>query len=225
MPLRKTVFADGEFYHIFNRTINKETIFSRSSECNRFLLSLFYYQHLNLPAKLSYFLSFGFDKRLEVIKNLEEIQKRIEIICFCLMPNHYHLLLKQLAKDGISSYVRLFQNSFTRFFNTKNTRSGYLFEGQFKAVRVEDNNQLLHLNRYIHLNPYSSFVVKHLEELEDYPYSSFAKYLGKKQNNLIACHKEIVLSQFPDIKSYKRFIYDQAGYQKQLKLIRHLTFE
>lgn len=223
MPIRKTLFINGEYYHLFNRTINKEHLFTRDSDCKRFLITLSYYQYINPPLRLSYFLSFGYDKRQEINSRLEKSEKLAEIISFCLMPNHYHLLLKQVAENGISNFARLFQNSFTRYFNTKHTRSGYLFEGQFKAVRIEDNEQLLHLNRYIHINPYVSFVVKSFGELEAYPYSSLPEYLDKRQSNL--SNKEIILPQFPNLNSYKQFIFDEADYRKTQKLIQHLTFE
>ncbi|RJQ27707.1 hypothetical protein C4577_00735 [Candidatus Parcubacteria bacterium] len=223
MPRRNTIFANGEYYHIYNRALNKEPIFVKDHDRRRSILTLSYYRYSNPPTKLSYLLSFGYDKRKEILDNIQDSEKLVEIITYCLMPNHYHLLLRQLKENGISNYIKLFQNSFTRYFNTKNKRKHYLFEGQFKAVRVEDNEQFLHLHRYIHLNPYSSFIVKSISELEKYPYSSLPEYLGNQNNNF--CRKEEILSQFKNIESYKKFIFDEAGYQRSRKLLEHLVFE
>ena len=76
----------------------------------------------------------------------------MEIICYCLMPNHLHLLLRQLMDGGISKFMSNFANSYTRYFNTKSKRKGPVFEGKFKAKRIETDEQLLHLSRHIHLN-------------------------------------------------------------------------
>lgn len=149
--------------------------------------------------------------------------KLVDIICFCLMPNHFHLLLNQLKDNGISKFMANLQNSFTRYFNTKHERIGHLLQGQFKAVLIEDDNQLLHVSRYIHLNPYSSYVVKDLESLEQYLWSSFPEYLGKVAAEI--CNKEIILSQFKDKKDYKKFVFDQADYQRRLEEIKHLVIE
>lgn len=116
-----------------------------------------------------------------------------------------------------------FQNSYTRFFTTKHHGIGPILQGQFKAVRVEDDNQLLHLSRYIHLNPYASFVVKELKDLIVYPWSSFPEYLGK--TNTTICDKNIVLSHFKDAKDYRQFVFDQADYQRSLNQIKHLRLE
>ena len=85
------------------------------------------------------------------------MQRVVDLICFCLMPNHFHLLLRQIEEDGIVKFVRNFQIGYSRYLNEKEKRSGALFEGQFKAVRVENDEQLIHVSRYIHLNPYSSY--------------------------------------------------------------------
>ncbi|MCX7881499.1 MAG: transposase, partial [Patescibacteria group bacterium] len=146
----------------------------------------------------------------------------VKIICYCLMPNHYHLLLQQKSKEGISRFISQFQNSFTRYFNTKNKRKGHLFEGQFKAVRVETEEQLIHLSRYIHLNPFSSYVVKKIDDLYSYPYFSFKEYLDIEKG---FCDKEVIFSYFKDKKKYEEFVVNQADYQRNLEKIKHMTFD
>ena len=147
----------------------------------------------------------------------------VEIIALCLMPNHFHLLLRQRTNEGISKFTSNFTNSYTRYFNIKNERTGPLFQGKFKAVRIETDEQLWHVSRYIHLNPYASHVIKTLKDLEDYPYSSFPEYIGKSKTEFY--DKEIILNQFKDKKSYKKFVLDQADYQRKLEVIRRLLLE
>jgi len=120
------------------------------------------------------------------------------------MPNHFHFLLKQAQDDGIAKFMSNFQNSYTKFFNTRNGRDGALFPDQFKAVRIETEDQLLHVHRYIHLNPYTSYVVSEIKDLISYPWSSISEYLDKNAQNI--CETKTVLSFFKDILAYKKFI-------------------
>ena len=139
------------------------------------------------------------------------------------MPNHFHLIIKQVVENGISKFIGNVTNSYTRYFNTKNERVGPLFQGKFKAKRIETEEQFFHLSRYVHLNPYSSYVVKTLEDLENYPFSSLPEYLGKVQTNF--CTKEVILENFKNKTEYKRFLFDQVDYQKKLEEIKHLTLK
>lgn len=137
------------------------------------------------------------------------------------MPNHFHLLLKQLTEGGITKFVGNFSNSYTRYFNTRNKRIGHLFQGVFKAVRIEDDEQFIHVLRYIHLNPVVSLIIKETG-LEDYPYSSFAEYLGRRDG---FCHKNMILDHYSSIENLKSFTYDQIDYGKKMEAIKHLILE
>lgn len=224
MPQRKIKFVVGEYYHVFNRSINKEPIFTNTKDCKRAVKAFGYYRFEKPPIRLSYFLALGVDARDNVMNSLDQKSEAVvDIVSFCLMPNHFHLLLKQNKENGISKFLALFQNSYTRYFNTKYSRNGHLFQGQFKATRMEDTDQLIHVNRYIHLNPYSSHVVKNLSDLEHYPYSSLPEFLGSYQYGF--CKKNIVLAVFPTVQAYKNFVFDQADYQRRLDSIKHLTLE
>jgi putative transposase len=161
-------------------------------------------------------------KKETSLKKLRESKRLVEIIAFCLMPNHFHLLLKQLQKKGTSTFMRNFQNSYARYFNTKYHRSGALFQALFKAVRIETDAQLLHVSRYIHLNLVSSFLVE-IKNLENYPWSSFPEYM--KSRSLEFVDPDLVLKQFKTEKDYKKFVFDQADYQRKLQEIKHLTLE
>lgn len=222
MPGRLTPLVEGEIYHILNRGISHQPLFTGNREYRRALDAMYFYSFDSLPLKFSYFLKLSREKRENIINKLLQGKKLVEIICFCLMPNHFHFLLKQIAEKGIAEFMSNFQNSYTRYFNTRHKRIGPLFQGPFKAVRVETDEQLLHLSRYIHLNPHSSYVVKNIKDLEKYQWSSFLEYLGKRKG---FCQKEIVLSFYRVPEDYKKFVYDQAEYQRELQKIKHLTFE
>lgn len=158
---------------------------------------------------------------------MEKLRKQkkflVEILAFCLMPNHIHLLVEQILNNGVSSFMSNFTNSYTRYFNNKRNRYGHIFQGKFKAVRVETDEQLLHASRYIHLNPYGSYLVKTYEELKQYPYSSFPEYLLPKISNF--CNKKKVLSHFTRGQTYQKFVTNQADYQRKLEIIKHLLLE
>ena len=214
----------NEYYHVLNRGVASQPIFSSKRDYRRIIATIFYYQNKEVPLKYSKFLRLAKKKRTEILENLKIRKKyRVEIICYCLMPNHIHLLLKQAIDEGISRFMSDLTNSYTRYFNTKNKRKGPLFEGKFRAIRVETDEQLLHLSRYIHLNPYSSYVVKDFKKLEDYPYSSFQEYIQKTDVDF--CNKKIILGQFQNSASYKNFILNQAEYQRELEKIKHLVLE
>lgn len=222
MPGRAVPLVKGEIYHILNRGITYQPTFTNKREYKRALDAIYFYS-FDAPLKFSYFLKLSGEKRRKVVSKLSSQDKKlVEVICFCLMPNHFHLLLKQAVNDGIAKFMSNFQNSFTRYFNIRHERIGPLFQGPFKAVRVERDEQLLHLSRYIHLNPYSSYIVRHLKDLERYQWSSFSEYLGKKEG---FCQKEIVLSFFTKPEDYRKFVYDQAEYQRELQKIKHLILE
>lgn len=220
MPVRSIPLVNNEVYHIFNRGLNSIPIFSQKRDYQRFLDSLLFYQNRHPPVKFSHLKLLSPAKRDTLWKSLRK--KRdwwVEIIAYCLMPNHFHFFLKQVKSNGITNFIFFLNNSYSHYFNTKYQRKGSLFEGRFKAVRVETNEQLLHLSRYIHLNPYSSFLISNLKRLTSYPYSSLPEYLGENQINI--CQKEIVLNQFSGVNKYQEFVLNQADYQRTLDQIKH----
>ena len=224
MPGRDIPLITGQTYHIVNRGVASQPIFHRAHDYQRVLDVILFYQNIHPPIRYSYFKrmppkekSFLFDKLKKENKFL------VDIIAYCLMPNHIHLLLSQRQEKGISLFMSQVANSYTKYFNTILKRHGPIFQGKFKAVRVETNEQLLHVSRYIHLNPYTSYVVKTLNQLERYPYSSLAEYLKLGSTNF--CNTSNILSNFSPKFSYKSFIYDQADYQRELGNIKHITLE
>lgn len=111
-------------------------------------------------------------------------------------------------------------NSYTKYFNTKNKRVGSLFQGTFKAVPIESDEQLMHVSRYIHLNPYVSGLT---QDLKLYPYSSYLSYIGLEENLL--CTPEPVLSFFKNANDYENFVIGHKDYAKELEIMKHLLIE
>lgn len=218
MPRRSIFHATDEYYHIFNRGLDRRITYYSENYYQRFIECLNYYQYIKPSIKLSTFLNLSKERQNEFRVSLSRNNRNVSILCYAIMPNHFHLLLKQHTHNGISSFISLIENSYTRYFNFKQKRKGVLFDNQFKSVHIETEEQLLHLSRYIHLNPYTGFVVNTLQELERYKWSSLHEYLTNKPT---LCDTNIILSL---VKNYKKFVFDQAEYQKQLKKIEHLTF-
>lgn len=222
MPYRKIVLGNNEFYHVYNRGVEKRTIFNNKFDYRRFINTLNYYQFGDNKLRYSHFLSLKVQDQLKALRELNQnFKKLVEIHCFCLMPNHIHLLLKQVTDGGISTFMRKATNSYSHFYNTKNERVGPLFQGNFGAVRIENSEQLIHVGRYIHLNPVTSFLIKP-EELSNYQFSSYPEYLNLKKG---FSQTSETLSNFKDIESYTSFTLDQVEYSRKLHLIKHLTLE
>lgn len=222
MPGRIIPLVTDEVYHVYNRGINRQPTFNTKREYQRAILTIKYYKVLDPPTRLSKFLQLQKGRQEEVQEAINQREKLVEILCFCLMPNHFHFLLKQKKENGISKFLGNLQNSYTRYFNTLNERDGSLFLDQFKAKRIETDEQLIHVSRYIHLNPYTGFIVKSLVDLEAYPWSSFPAYLTGDKDLV---DLDLVLGMFPNADKYKQFVFDQADYQRKLKAIEHLIME
>lgn len=213
MPYRTIPFVDGEFYHIFNRGVAKRDIFNNSRDYSQFIKTFFYYQIQSPKPKFSVY-------RQSKTFPIDASKKIVDIISYCLMPNHFHLLVKQLQSNGISEFMRKFTHSYVKYRNVKYNNQGPIFQGVFKAVRVETDEQLIHLSRYIHLNPLVSFLV---EDLNHYPWSSYTSFIGIEQTNLV--NKDEILKFFKSPQEYEKFVVDQKEYAQVLELIKHSTFD
>lgn len=220
MPYRFTPLINGNYYHIFNRGVNKRKIFLDPNDYQHALDTLHFYLYTNHKIRFSFY------NRLKITNRKDYFNTVIlacDLVAYVFMPNHFHLLINQNEKDGISNTLRLFENSYTKYFNTKYKRIGPLLQGPFKAVLIENDNQLLHVSRYIHLNPYSAGIVTSLKELEKYQWSSYPSYLETDKEDSIL-RKQFILEQFGN-QSYKTFIAERASYQRELEEIKHIILE
>lgn len=210
MPGRNVPLITGEIYHIFNRGNEKRDIFIQPRDYKRCQRTIYYYQFQGPKPKFS---NFGLFNLQSFNPSLQD--KLVNIHCYCLMPNHFHFLMQQLKDNGISIFLSQFSNSYTKYFNTKYTRVGSLFQGTFKSVLVESDEQFIHLSRYIHINPVVSTLVKSLDR---YPWSSYEEYMDGKEN---ICSTEEIMNFFQSKEKYKSFLEDQIEYGETLELIKH----
>lgn len=207
MAYQQVIFANEEYYHVFNRGVEKRVTFLDKRDFQRFMETMNYYSIKNPPTR------FSFRNRKNVLKKSGNSHAIVEIVCFCLMPNHFHMLLKQIDAKGIPVFLSKVTNSYTKYFNIKHKRVGPLFQGSFKAVRVENDEQLIHLSRYIHLNPLIDYLVN---DLKNYNYSSYLEFLGKYSG---FCKTESILSSFSSPSDYEKFVLDQEHYGRTIKNI------
>lgn len=222
MADRHFPIATGHFYHIFNRGVAKQPTFLSKKDYEQAILALSYYRFSNVPIKLSRFKEISLEEKTKLMLSLEKDNDNlVRIVGFVLMPNHFHFLLYQNKDKGIATFIAKFSNSYTKYFNTKQDRVGPIFQGVYKAVKVDTDEQLVHLSRYIHLNPVvSSLITK--EEIFNYPWSSLPHFV-KDYSTLV--YVEPILSLFKNKSEYNKFLLDQISYAKQLELIKHLTLE
>jgi putative transposase len=188
MPRRITPFFDGGFYHIYNRGNNRQPIFF---ERENYLFFLRRVREYFLPEK-------------------------IEIIAYCLMPNHYHLLIRLFVAD-VSDILQAFTLSYVKSINKRYQRIGSLFQGPFESRLVDKNEYLLHLSRYIHLNPVAANLTK---RAEDWEFSSYRDYIGLRNGTLI--RQRIILDQL-GADGYRKFVDDYKPTED--KDVRHLFFD
>jgi len=219
MPRRAHILVSDEIYHVFNRSVGREEIFNNKRALNR-AKELFGYYRFPHKIRYSRYLTLPFQLQQAYATEYMKRQPTVELYAFSLMPNHYHLLIKQLHEKGIAKFVANMQNSFAKYFNLKNERHGTLFEHAYKAKRVETDEEFLHLSRYIHLNPITSYHIE-IDKLVTYPWTSFPNYL--KEGGFVNSKK--ILEMFPTKEKYLKFVTDQADYQRKLGDIKHLLID
>ena len=161
--MRILKIVPGEYYHIFNRATIKQVIFHDFGDYARFLFLILY---LQAPIKILHIgrLVKDFTKCCGQSSALttgyeEEVMKKrmIELVAFCLMPNHFHLIIKGLEEGGIATYMHRVLTAYAKYYNTKYNKSGHVFQGPYRAVHIKDDRQLLYLSTYIHRNPSEIF--------------------------------------------------------------------
>lgn len=226
MPRRQLIFSTNNIYHIYNRTIDGRIIYKNDKEYIHALKCFDYYKYQNPNLKFSNFLKLTIKSQADRLKILKVTKKSlVSVIAYCLMPDHFHFLVRMEVEYGIPKFAADFQNSYTKYFNTKYDRVGPIFLPRFKAVKIETENQLLHVSRYIHLNPYSAGIVSSFEQLMNYPWSSLKEYISPGEIKAQTCNRQVIMHHFKKNSTYKNFVFNQAGYQRSLKQIRQALLE
>lgn len=221
---RKEKLVVGKVYHIYNKSIADFKIFNKDSEFLKMRNTIRYYQMENMPLAFFHFVEMGKVKKEGFNEHFISVsqgkEKLAQIIAYCIMPTHLHLILKQLKQNGISIFMGNVLNSYSRYFNTRHKRKGPLWEGKFKNILVKTDEQLLHLTRYIHLNPVTAYLV---DKPEDWTMSSYKEYLLEINEDDRICKYDDILDIKPS--SYKEFVEDRISYQRELAKIKDLLLE
>ena len=200
--LSRPGIAPGEYYHLLNRGAGKQTTFLDKSDWQRFLFSILYLQSpepfKNIARISSQFSpNIGFPVPIDTLARILE-SRFVELVSFCLMPNHFHLLVREKEEGGIAKYMQRVGDGYTKYFNTKHDRTGHVFQGPYKAVHVKSNRQLLYLSSYIHRNPRGLHEWKGWEF--EYPWSSLQDFAtANRWGGLIV--PDIIVGQFDTTKN------------------------
>ena len=218
--IRKDDLENGEIYHIFNKSISHYKIFNNHREISKIIETVRYYQVESPPYRLSRIHSFPQKIQNDLFESVIENKKNrlVEIVCYCIMPTHMHFVLKQLKDNGISIFMNNISNSYSRYFNILHDRKGPLWVNRFKNILIQSDEQLLHLSRYIHINPTTAYLVN---KPEDWEYSSYNEYINDNFEKI--CDYDGLISLSP-IK-YKEFVEDRIDYQQQLLKIKDMLIE
>lgn len=199
MPSKNVLKQDvaESFYHVYARGTNRQRIFRDSADFVKFL---------NLFER---YLSLQETKNANGV-SFPNYYNRVELVSFCLMPNHFHLLIYQRQQGAMSEFMRSLLTSYSMYFNKKYKRSGPLFESRYKASMISDDAYLTHITRYIHLNP---------REWQRYEYSSLPYYLQQISDEWI--RPERATSQFATPAEYLEFLNDYAEHKEMLDILKH----
>lgn len=221
MSTRRPIISTNEIYHLYNRTIGKETIFSSGKYLYKFLKIVNYYRYLQ-RIRLSKFNLLPDSLQREYISNVIKTSPLLEIYVYSFMPNHFHFLVKQLQDKGISIFLSNIQNSFAKNYNLINDRNGSLFEHNFKAKRITNNEEFIHVSRYIHINHVTSKIIE-FDQLPTYEWTSLPGYLNENLNKFV--NVKPLLNYFKTPEKYLKFLKDNVDYQRKLKKIKDLLLD
>lgn len=208
MPQRKVALVTGEHYHVISRSSLKRPIFTGNDAVIAESCLKFYTRTESYP-KFSYYLHTKDRPQLDYSARLVTIE------AYCIMPTHFHLLLKQEVDSGIKTYLQRSLVSYSHYYNKKHREIGPLFSGRFKAVHIETEEQFMYVSRYIHLNPSSAGIV---EDPQDYPYSSLNEY--RKDIANLPIDPSYVLDCFSSKESYLQFVLSRKDYQRKLQYLK-----
>jgi putative transposase len=238
--MRRLKFEIGKIYHVFNRGVEKRSIFLSDGDRWRFLQGMYLFNDENSSANLLYVLEqergkMHFNILREYMSNKKIDRKPlVRILADCLKPNHFHLLLEEIQENGISRFMHKLSTGYTGFFNKKYERVGGLFQGTFKAVEVESDGQLTYLLAYINaINPGQEVEPELkskaqnpkeiLEFIKYYPWSTHPEYSGRRDSIIV--DKTIMKNFFSDSKKYEKFITDIIRGKKKFGLSEGFLLE
>jgi putative transposase len=224
MPSKNALkeYEPGGYYHIYNRGVNKRLIFKDQKDYSTFLSYLQFYLCPPLTLRGS---SSQAHPPVAPSKQLKNYSGEIQLLAYCLMPNHFHLMVKQNTDHGIDHFMRSLCTKYSRYFNTRHKRTGHLFQGIYKAVRITNEYQFTYLTKYIHRNPLALPSCKDdPRRLVSYKYSSYPNYLHLFTQTWI--HPDDILVYFSKTNhrlSYQNFV--EASEPDDITIIAKLTLD
>lgn len=230
MPSRHRIktYAENSYYHVYNRGVEKRNIFLEDMD---YAVLLSYLKTYLMPkdsiALQSVLLNpdTGWKEKDEAkrLLRMNNFHESVELICYCLMKNHYHMLIRQSEATAIDIFMNSLWTRYAMYFNKKYKRVGPLFQGVYNAVLVETDEQLMHLTRYIHRNPIAKRQFRNPaskgEALRSYFYSSYQDYIGQRHTAWI--HPGIILSHWNthQFGSYEDFVLEASFEEQSAKII------
>lgn len=224
--LRKVEFAPGEYYHLYNRGTDRRKIFLLERDWLRFQVLLYVANNTEV-VHISNYESLRQGRSLMKMFDINRPATLVDVGAYCLMPNHFHLLVKEKMDGGITTFIRKLLTGYSMYFNIRHHRTGALFESRFRAQHVADDQYLRYLFAYIHLNPVKKLDPKNwkdkvipnptkaLKFLETYHYSSFPYYLGQKRPENVIINPADFPGYFAGVNDFKNFIKDWAEYEPE----------
>ena len=216
--MRKDKLASNYIYHVYNRGVEKRILFKDKQDYSRFVKGLVIFNDTKAIDDFN-------DRFIKVLSGSHQREQIVDIFAFCLMPNHFHILLRQRADKGITEFMRKLGIGYVNYFNLKNERVGTLFQGKFKSVLISSDSQFLYIPHYIHLNPLDLIFPDWREKktinkkraidfLNNYEWSSYRDYIGENNFDIIL-NKDLISETF-----------GEGGYKKDFDyFLNNLNFE
>lgn len=209
--MRNVPVISDTFYHVYNRGNLRQELFRDRSDYVRFVFLILYLQStLSLTQtnrSVSNYIkkgSFGVSKG-DLAEILE--QRFVEVHNFCIMPNHFHMTIKNLTDDGLSRYMHKIANAYGKYFNTKYDQSGHVFQGTYKTIIIETDNQLDYLSAYVHRNPHE--LSKWKDNAFDYPWSSYQDYDNNRWGSLLCVDQ--IKNRHKSFADYRKFVEESGA--------------
>ena len=192
MPSRNVIkdYVEDSYYHVYNRGVRKQPIFLDDQDYGVFLGLLKRYLSQSTPKQLNH-------------SNYPSYRGQVELLTYCLMPNHFHLLIYQKDKNGMKQLLKSVSVSYSMYFNKRYKHVGALFQQRYRAVRIVSDPQLLHISRYIHLNP---------DDYRSWEWSSVGYYLGKKHADWVNPRR--ILELYGSVDKYVAFLNEYVSYRQ-----------
>ena len=215
MTLRKRELLVSGIYHVYNRSIAKQKIFDRSEYLSRVFALVDYYRYQQ-TLRFSKYSELSAHTQKSYLNSIKRKQAVVAICAFSFMPNHFHLVLHQLQKNGITYFISNFQNSFAKYFNTLTERTGGLFQDRFKAKYIPDKKELQKVIRYVHLNPVTAKIVSY-ESLSSDVSTSHRVYL--KNINYSFMDNNLLERYFDSESKYESILMEEVRIQQKLRLL------